>query len=125
MNKNYLWFTIFGYIILISGTIGLIWGYALSINVIKKKIIEFRRRAGVRFKLLYWFLNMLFWITSLAIIMCYYFFTLWYVMNPDAIKNNIIYPLYMYDKHNLVNTSNDIVPNTSYKSNNIITSIGI
>lgn len=105
MNQNYLWFSSFGIVILIIGSIGLIWGYLLSITSIKLSILRFKKYSGVRGKLIYWLLNMCFWVTFLVLIMAYYFFIVWYVMNPDAIENNIIIPSYIRKKN--INTDNN------------------
>jgi hypothetical protein len=98
MNENYIWFTTFGYIILILGTVGLIWGYLLSTSITRRIIISFKKHAGFRFKLFFWIMNLFFWITFLAMIMAYYFFTVWYVINPEAIEKKSLVPSYFYKK---------------------------
>lgn len=98
MDKNYIWFTTFGYIILILGTVGLIWGYLLATSITRRLIIGLKKHAGVRFKVFFWIMNLFFWITFLAMIVAYYFFTVWYVMNPEAIGKQSLIPSYFYKK---------------------------
>lgn len=95
MNQNYLWITTFGFIILLLGTAGLIWGYMLSIVRIRILISRFRHKLGFRGKLFYWLMNSFFWVTFLVVIMAYYFFIIWYVMNPEAVKKQSLIPSYI------------------------------
>lgn len=69
------------YIILILSTIGLIWGYLLSIRKIRASIDQNMR---TKQKGWYWFLNFLYWLLPLSVAAAFYFFTVWYVMNPQA-----------------------------------------
>lgn len=100
MNKilNTVLVTIVGYIILILGSIGLIWGYLLSVSPIKKEILIIKRKFMFSGRLIYWTLNIFFYITFIALIMAYYFFTVWYVMNPEAWKLQGLVPTYLYKK---------------------------
>ncbi|BAO49486.1 hypothetical protein [Alphaentomopoxvirus acuprea] len=69
------------YTIIILSIIGLIWGYLLSINKTRAAITQTIKN---KHKFWYWFLNMLYWLVPISVAAGLYFFTVWYVMNPQA-----------------------------------------
>lgn len=71
----------FVYIIMILAIIGIIWGFLLSINKTRSVITQSMR---TRRKALYWFFNFTFWTVPFALVAGFYFFSIWYIMNPQA-----------------------------------------
>lgn len=69
------------YVIMLLAIIGLIWGYLLSTRRVRASIDQNMR---TKHKGWYWFFNFLFWLVPFALAGGIYFFTVWYVMNPQA-----------------------------------------
>ncbi|AAG02877.1 hypothetical protein AMV171 [Betaentomopoxvirus amoorei] len=69
------------YIIMILAIIGIIWGFLLSINKTRAAITQSIR---TRRKGLYWFMNFTFWLVPFALVAGFYFFSIWFIMNPQA-----------------------------------------
>ncbi|CCU55483.1 unknown similar to AMEV171 [Adoxophyes honmai entomopoxvirus 'L'] len=69
------------YIFMIMSIVGIIWGFLLSINKTRAIIIQSMR---TRKKGWFWFLNVTFWTVPFSLVAGFYFFSIWYVMNPQA-----------------------------------------
>ena len=69
------------YTFMIIAVIGIIWGFLLAIGKTRAIIIQSMK---TKYKPLFWFMNFTFWTVPIALVAGFYFFTIWYVMNPQA-----------------------------------------
>jgi hypothetical protein len=69
------------YIIMIFSIVGIIWGCLLTIGRTRATITQTMKSKS---KILFWFLNFTFWTVPFSLVAGFYFFSVWYVMNPQA-----------------------------------------